>query len=179
VGLQEVQITLRTAVDADECALVTIDNETWESTFQPAPRPVSGTPFFSSACRPTNVLVAETDAGVIGYVRVEPLPGPMTASHVQLINGLAVAPRYQRLGVARRLLDAVLATAGERGARKVLLHVLSTNDPAIQLYRRAGFVEEGRLVRQFRLDGRYVDDLIMARHLKPYGDVAGGSYRGW
>jgi ribosomal protein S18 acetylase RimI-like enzyme len=152
-----------------------IEDATWESTSQPVPRPEAGTPFFRSACRPESVLVAETDTGVVGYVRVEPLPGPRTASHVQTINGLAVAPGYQRMGVARRLVDAALATARERAAHKVLLHVLSTNEPAIALYRRAGFVEEGRLLRQFRLDGRYVDDLIMARHLtvvQPAGDGA-------
>lgn len=69
------------------------------------------------------------------------------------------------VAVAGRLVDTALATAGGREAHKVLLHVLSTNEPAIALYRGAGFEEEGRLLRQFHLDGRYVDDLIMARHL--------------
>jgi ribosomal protein S18 acetylase RimI-like enzyme len=162
---EELQIAVRAATEADASVLAAIESETWESASQPVPRREPGRHFFGDACRPANVLVAETDHDVVGYVRVEPLPGPPTASHVHAINGLAVAPRFQRLGVARRLVDAALAKAVERDARKVLLHVLSTNEPAIRLYRRAGFVEEGRLIRQFRLDGRYVDDLIMARHL--------------
>jgi ribosomal protein S18 acetylase RimI-like enzyme len=159
------QVAIRTAVEADDGALGAIEDETWESAFQPVARPVAGTTFFNSACRPGNVLVAEADPGVVGYVRIEPQPGPRTASHVQVINALAVAPKYQRLGVARMLVRAALAAAREREAQKVMLHVLSTNEPAIQLYRREGFGEEGRLKRQFRVDGRYVDDLIMARHL--------------
>jgi len=165
VGGKGTPIAIRAAMEADASALAAIEHETWESISQPVPRPETGRRFFSDSCRPGNVLVAETEHAVVGYVRVEPLPGPRTASHVQFINGLAVAPRYQRMGVARRLVDAAMAKAGEREARKVQLHVLSTNEPAIALYRRAGFVEEGRLLRQFRLDGRYVDDLIMARHL--------------
>jgi ribosomal protein S18 acetylase RimI-like enzyme len=169
VGNQQLQIAMRAAVDADDSALVAIEDETWDWASQPTPRRGTDTSFFSPTCRPENVLVAETDQGVVGYVRVEPLPGPSTAAHVQTVNGLAVATRYQRLGVARRLVDAALVTAREREARKVLLHVLSTNEPALRLYRRAGFVEEGRLVRQFRLDGRYVDDLIMAWHFTSAG----------
>jgi len=158
-------IAIRTAAGADEAALTALEHETWEPASQPAPRPATPSPFFGSARSPGDVLVAEVGGGVVGYVRVEPLPGPATASHVQTINGIAVSPRHQRRGIARRLVDAALATARQRGAAKVQLHVLSTNQPAIRLYRAAGFVEEGRLVGQFRLDGRLVDDLILARHL--------------
>jgi RimJ/RimL family protein N-acetyltransferase len=43
--------------------------------------------------------------------------------------------------------------------------VLSTNAPAIRLYHRAGFVREGTLTDEFLIDGRYVDDVLMAKRV--------------
>jgi ribosomal protein S18 acetylase RimI-like enzyme len=164
---RQVAVSVRPAHEADGPALADINEQTWSPESQPMPREGEQTPFFDASCRPENVLVAELDGMAIGYVRVEPVRQPPTARHVQTINGLAVAPGHQGRGVAGRLVDAALATARERQARKVLLHVLSTNHPAIELYRRKGFQLEGRLRDQFRLNGAYVDDLIMALHLDP------------
>ena len=47
---------------------------------------------------------------------------------------------------------------------KVGLSVFVTNVDAIRLYRRLGFVEEGRQPREMRLgDGEYVDNVLMYR----------------
>jgi RimJ/RimL family protein N-acetyltransferase len=43
--------------------------------------------------------------------------------------------------------------------------VLGTNSTARRLYSRCGFVEEGVLRAEFLLDGRYVDEVLMARFL--------------
>jgi RimJ/RimL family protein N-acetyltransferase len=40
--------------------------------------------------------------------------------------------------------------------------VFSPNEPARRLYESAGFVVEGVLPEEFLLDGRYVDDILMA-----------------
>ena len=47
------------------------------------------------------------------------------------------------------------------------LRVLGPNATARALYERAGFVVEGVLREEFHLDGRYVDDVLMARDLTP------------
>lgn len=44
---------------------------------------------------------------------------------------------------------------------RVQLHVWSDNAAGISIYRRAGFVEEGRLREAMRHDGRYFDFLVM------------------
>ncbi|MEO0366108.1 MAG: GNAT family protein [Pseudomonadota bacterium] len=46
--------------------------------------------------------------------------------------------------------------------RRVELTLLATNEPAMRLYERLGFVEEGRLVDAEYRDGRYVDVICMA-----------------
>ena len=50
--------------------------------------------------------------------------------------------------------------------RTVVLEAFADNEPALRLYRRAGFVEEGRM-RNYarRADGSFVDAVIMALHL--------------
>ena len=55
--------------------------------------------------------------------------------------------------------------ARSRGGRKLSLRVLSTNPTAIGLYESEGFVVEGVLRGEFVLEGREVDDVLMARWL--------------
>jgi ribosomal-protein-alanine N-acetyltransferase len=56
---------------------------------------------------------------------------------------IAVDPSRQRCGVGQSLLDRFIADAGAAGARRLHLEVRDGN-PAVQLYRDAGFVPAGR-----------------------------------
>ena len=77
-----------------------------------------------------------------------------------------MAPTARRRGVATALLDAAVAEARRRGARKLLLRVLASNPGALALYRGYGFGIEGVLRAEFRIDdGSYTDDVVMARTL--------------
>lgn len=64
--------------------------------------------------------------------------------------GMAVAREWRRRGVGSALLAAAIAWARERGLHKLSLSVFPHNAAAIQLYRKHGFVEEGRRVKHFR-----------------------------
>lgn len=52
-----------------------------------------------------------------------------------------------------------------RGARKVTLRVLRHNVGARRLYEKGGFLPEGVLHGESLLEERYVDDILMTRHL--------------
>jgi RimJ/RimL family protein N-acetyltransferase len=45
------------------------------------------------------------------------------------------------------------------------LQVLSTNQPAIRLYHRAGFVKVGEVAEMFKLDSMTVGEISMARRI--------------
>src|SRR5690606_24580420 len=55
------------------------------------------------------------------------------------IANVAVLPEYRRRGIARRLVEACMDLARERGARTILLDVVAGNAPAVSLYERLGF----------------------------------------
>ncbi len=148
---------IRPATPDDERALRHLDLETWSSLSSPAPPPPPDRPFEIAG-----VLVAELADGIAGYVKLGPvLPIPASA-HVLEIKGLSVSPAHRRRGVARALLHAAITQAREAGACRVTLRVLAHNTAARDLYTDCGFVIEGVLRGFFRLDGRYVDDVLMA-----------------
>ncbi|MEU7144946.1 GNAT family protein [Nocardia sp. NPDC046473] len=72
------------------------------------------------------------------------------------------------------LLDAARQLAIERRARRITLRVLGTNTAAQALYLASGYHVEGRLVGQFLLEGRYVDDVFMAMEIAAAVEQAAG-----
>jgi ribosomal protein S18 acetylase RimI-like enzyme len=63
---------------------------------------------------------------------------------------MAVAREWRGLGVGSALLAAAVERARAHGLHKLSLAVFPHNEAAIALYRRFGFVEEGRRVEHFR-----------------------------
>jgi len=68
---------------------------------------------------------------------------------------LAVAPEYRRRGIGRMLLDHFLDRARDIGASRVHLEVREGN-PAVIMYRQAGFNFAGRRPKYYR--GRFGGD---------------------
>lgn len=78
---------------------------------------------------------------------------------------LAVAPNFRRKGIGRKLLDDFLHHAREIGASKVHLEVRDGN-PAIAMYRAAGFAAVGRRRKYYRgRSGGEFDALTLTRQL--------------
>lgn len=161
-------IAVRPAEPADEEALAALDLAAWSWLHSPAPRPDSGSgwTFFNERTRPADVLVATVEGAVAGYVKLGRATPLEASDHVRTINGLVVADDFRRRGVGRALLDAAAAEARERGARRLTLRVLGPNEAARQLYQSAGFVVEGVQRGEFVIDGREVDDVLMALDLR-------------
>ncbi|MGB8260217.1 MAG: ribosomal protein S18-alanine N-acetyltransferase, partial [Terracidiphilus sp.] len=65
------------------------------------------------------------------------------------LETIAVAPAWQRQGVARQLLAALLGALARAGAQELRLEVRASNLPALALYRAAGFREAGRRPRYY------------------------------
>jgi ribosomal protein S18 acetylase RimI-like enzyme len=157
-------VAIRPATQADDAALVAIDRATWSLVAMPSPPPPPRTTFLARV-RPEDVLVAVVDGAVAGYAQLGSAEAVDANRHVLMLRGLAVDPPRQGRGVGRRLVAAAVEEARRRGARRLRLRVLGHNAAARRVYEACGFVVEGVLRDEFLLDGRYVDDVFMARDL--------------
>jgi ribosomal protein S18 acetylase RimI-like enzyme len=166
-GIVGVVTRIRRSTLADGPALARVDLATWTSLSSPADPPddPGGYVFFDERTRPEEVLLAEVDGAVAGFVKIRPVTPLPTHAHVLQIQGLGVDPAYQGRGAGQALLRAATDEARSRGARKLSLRVLGRNTTARRLYERCGFVVEGVLVSEFLIDGEYVDDVLMALRL--------------
>jgi RimJ/RimL family protein N-acetyltransferase len=76
--------------------------------------------------------------------------------------GMMVAPDWRGRGVGSALLEAAMHWARERGLHKLSLSVFPHNAAALALYRKFGFVEEGRRVKHYRrANGEIWDSIEM------------------
>ena len=142
-----------------------IDRATWTTASSPSPPPAPGAPFFGVRTTPGDVLVAELEGEIAGYISLGRATELRASDHVLQVTGLAVDPERQSRGVGRALLEGAAGEARRRGARRLTLRVLGPNLTARRLYERCGFVVEGVLRGEFHLDGEDVDDVLMARAL--------------
>lgn len=151
----------RRARPDDDRALATLDAQTWSPAVTPAPRPAPDRAFFGRV-DPADVLVAEVEGQVVGYVTLRQGIDLPSHAHVLEVQGLAVSPDAQGRGLGRSLVEAAKEEARRRGARKLSLRVLAPNHSARRLYESCGFVVEGVLAGEFVLDEVPVDDFLMA-----------------
>jgi RimJ/RimL family protein N-acetyltransferase len=99
-------------------------------------------------------FLAEVDGEPIGSIHVE------RSRHGFGEIGMAVLKEWRGRGVGSALLAAAIEWARAEGLHKLSLTVFPHNEPAIALYRKFGFVEEGRLVKQYRRQSGQLWDAI-------------------
>jgi len=62
------------------------------------------------------------------------------------IDELYIEPQYRRLGIGRRAMQFVEESVSELGVNAIHLEVDQGNDPATELYRRAGYDDHSRFL---------------------------------
>ena len=152
------QFTVRPATAADARAMAelfaAVAQERTGIATEPPVDVEARTAQFSStiACS----IVAVTDGQIIGMIHVE------VSRHGFGEFGMLVDRDWRGSGVGSALLQAAIDWARAQGLHKLCLEVFPHNTAAIALYRKYGFVEEGRRVRQYRrTSGELWDSLVM------------------
>ena len=80
--------------------------------------------------------------------------------------GLSVSKEYWHLGVGTAMMQYLIDWAkGRKIIRKLNLSVRTSNQHAIELYKRAGFVEEGMKTRTMFINGKFCDTLEMGMEI--------------
>jgi putative acetyltransferase len=110
-------------------------------------------------------LLAMDGDRVVGSLSIRRDDHP-AVRHVATL-GMFVAAGYRGRGIGSALMEAALSWARRFGVERIELTVYPHNDAAIALYRKFGFVEEGRLVRHAKKSYGYEDEVLMALWIGP------------
>ena len=103
-----------------------------------------------------DTIVAVVAGELVGLLHLEP------SRHGFVELGMLVAREWRGRGVGSALLAAAIERARADGYHKLSLEVFPHNAAGIALYRRFGFVEEGRRVGQYRRSsGELWDSVVM------------------
>lgn len=107
-------------------------------------------------------IVAERQNEVVGYLKLDPGRYESVARTARL--QMAVRSDLRGKGIGAELLRHAIAWAEGGALDRIEVFVRENNERAVKLYKRFGFVEEGRLRQRVRLaDGRRIDDLVLGR----------------
>jgi RimJ/RimL family protein N-acetyltransferase len=104
-------------------------------------------------------LVAVEGNRVVGHLNVSREESPAT-QHVASL-GMSVVPDRRGHGVGTALLEACIEWAKTFGVEKLALSVYPDKERALVLYRKLGFVEEGRLTGHSKKSIGYRDEIVM------------------
>jgi L-amino acid N-acyltransferase YncA len=111
------------------------------------------------------VAVRESDGRVVGFQSMEPFAGYTRAFDHIGVMGTYVAQDSRRQGVAARLFEATYVAALAKGYEKIFTYVRADNDAALRVYLRQGFRIVGTARRHARLEGRYIDEIVIEKML--------------
>ena len=76
--------------------------------------------------------------------------------------GIGILPEFRGRKIGARLLATAIADAFQKGITRIELEVFAANARALALYKKFGFVEEGRKRQARCLDGVPEDSICMA-----------------
>ena len=79
--------------------------------------------------------------------------------------GLHLIREYRGQGIGTRLLELAVEWARQQGYLKMDASIFSTNAASLALFRKLGFVEEGRRRCQFLVEGGFVDEVLVGKWL--------------
>lgn len=111
------------------------------------------------------IFVAEVEGDLVGYIAGLGGSYRRNRHKADIVIGILQADTGRGLGL--HLFQTLETWAQEQGLHKLELTVMAHNERAIGLYRKMGFRVEGISVDSLLVDGRFVDELDMAKILNP------------
>ena len=100
-------------------------------------------------------IVAEIETEIVGYA------GMWLIVDEGHITNVAVSPDYRKKGIGEALVSVILDVSEREGISRQTLEVRESNEPALCLYKKFGFVPEG--IRKGYYEDNHEDAIIMWR----------------
>ncbi len=149
--IEENQCVVRAATPADVEAIAAIAAQTRNAAW-------TRQMFVDELNRPNALLlVGDWQGQVVAFAVAW-----VVVDEAQILN-VATRSDVRRRGYGRRVLEALLAAALDRGCRSATLEVRRSNEAALKLYERSGFARGAVRARYYSDDGE--DAVLMARSI--------------
>jgi L-amino acid N-acyltransferase YncA len=111
------------------------------------------------------IWATELDGQIAGWLSVQNfLPRCAYRGTVEL--SVYVDEKFRRRGVARKLLEEVIARAGSLEISAMVGFIFAHNEPSLKLFEQLGFERWGLLPRVAKLDGVERDLAIVGRQVR-------------
>ena len=112
-----------------------------------------------------HVAVDRPTDQIVGFQDVSPFADFTHAfDHVGVI-GTYVALDRHRQGIAATLFEATFEAARRKGYEKIFSYVRADNDAGLRTYLGQGFRIVGTAERHAKIDGRYIDEIVIEKLL--------------
>ncbi|MEM3728837.1 MAG: GNAT family N-acetyltransferase [Candidatus Bathyarchaeia archaeon] len=108
-------------------------------------------------------VAAEVDGRLVANSEI--IKGTGCSRHVGFI-GIAIKKGFRGIGIGTEMMKVLQEYARKVGLKVLALSVFANNQHAINLYKKMGFVETGRIPKRFFKDGAYIDEIIMTKVLE-------------
>ena len=162
------EMTVRPAGPADAAAICTIYNQGIEdrvATLETELRTPEERRRWLAARDPRHpVIVAEAGSKVVGWGSLNSF-NPRKAYDYVADFSIYIERRWRGKGVGSRLLARLIELGRELGYHKLVLSAFPTNLGGMALYQKFGFRTVGIYKEQGKLDGQWVDTIIMEKLL--------------
>ncbi len=111
--------------------------------------------------REAPMYVAFENNRMLGWCEIS-LSAMVYSDHSGLLS-MGVLPQFRGRRIGSHLIDTCMNAARDRGLSRIELTVLDNNPQAKRFYTARGFRKEGRKVQSLRINGKYHDEILMAR----------------
>jgi RimJ/RimL family protein N-acetyltransferase len=144
-----------------------LDNETNNMMFEPGERKTTRAETEDNI-RNINyskslILVAEENENIVGFLSAERGFANRIKHSAYIVMGILKDYRGRKIGI--KLLEEMEKWALESDITRLELTVMTHNEGAIQLYKKAGFKIEGTKEKSLIVNGEYVDEYYMGKIL--------------
>jgi RimJ/RimL family protein N-acetyltransferase len=108
-------------------------------------------------------LVAEVAGKVVASSEISRRAG--YEEHVGVI-GIAIKSGFRDSGIGTEMMKTLIKQAEKWGLKVLTLTAFASNNRAIHVYEKVGFVQTGRVSKKYFKDGKYIDEIIMTKLLE-------------
>lgn len=165
-------IVLRAALPGDADDIIhTLKSTSLERSYvlmeQYGKNPASERQYISGLDRQKNLLLValagNTVVGSLAGLQADGGQRPQTG-HILKV-GLHLTEAFRGQGVGSEMLKYAIEWAGEHGFKKLEASIFTTNKRSLHLFGRAGFEEECKKRKQFRVGNEFIDEVCMGKLL--------------